>query len=247
MKTTLQEVRQAFAERVKGVNDLVSFDDLVLDHLIDSLGDIQQQLEDLNIHSKSGIIANRIAQVRNIRNAQSLRPYYETIHNQGIVLLVSYFDATMGDVFRVAIATALREGLEVPVRTRSVDLSWASLTKPDAPIERLIADRIVKKDGISFQDMKSISRAFSDSLRVTIEKGEDVNDIILGQAARHVLVHAGGEIDDRFLNQVADAHPRRLKTALPRDGALRFDPAEVNALGTAMSAFVDRTIARMPA
>ena len=64
----------------------------------------------------------------------------------------------MSDVFRVAVAAALREGLDVPVRNGSVDLSWASLAKPDAPIERLIADRIVKKDSISFQDMKSISR-----------------------------------------------------------------------------------------
>lgn len=175
-----------------------------------------------------------------------LRPYYQTIHNQGIVLLVSYFDATVSDVFRVAVAAALREGLDVPVRNRSVDLSWASLAKPDAPIERLIADRIVRKDSISFQDMKSISRAFSESLGVTIEKSEDVNDIILGQAARHVLVHAGGAIDERFLNQVTDARPRRLKPALSRTGVLSFDPAEVDALGTAMSSFLDRTIGLMP-
>ena len=79
-----------------------------------------------------------------------------------------------------------------------------------------------------------------------LEKSEDVNDIILGQAARQVLVHAGGAIDERFLNQVTDARPRRLKPALPRTGVLSFDPAEVDALGTAMSSFLDRTIGLMP-
>jgi hypothetical protein len=36
MKTTLKEVRQAFTERVKGVSDLVSFDDVVLKASVDT-------------------------------------------------------------------------------------------------------------------------------------------------------------------------------------------------------------------
>ena len=49
-------------------------------------------------------------------------------------------------------------------------------------------------------------------------RNEDANDIILGQAARNLMAHAGGKIDERFRNQVSNAYPRRLKTKLPSTG-----------------------------
>src|SRR6185312_2015447 len=99
---------------------------------------------------------------------------------------------------------------------------------------RVIADRTVAEDDIRFRDMKSIARAFKETLEVDLVRDDLINDIILGQAARHVLVHAGGKIDERFRKQVAGAKPRKLKPALPIDGAIEFPPDEVNSLADAM-------------
>jgi hypothetical protein len=120
---------------------------------------------------------------KNIRSAQSLRHSYGTIYNQCVVLLVSYFDATMGDLFRAATANALRTGRQIPAAERTVELSWRNLTQPAAPVETLIAERIVDQDDISFQDMQSIRRAFSKNLAVDLGRDDDANDVILGQAA----------------------------------------------------------------
>lgn len=121
---TLDQVRHAFSDRADGVIALLEFDDLVVDHLVGGLDNLVQDLERKNLHSAALLVSNRLKLLRNIRNAQSLKPTYGTIYNQCVVLLVSYFDATMGDLFRVAAASALRAGLDVPASERTVQLSW---------------------------------------------------------------------------------------------------------------------------
>jgi hypothetical protein len=157
---------------------------LALDRLV---GD----LETRNLHSAAQVVSNRLRLLRNIQAAQSLRPTYATIYNQCVVLLVSYFDATMGDLFRAAAASALRLGLDVPIAERTVQLSWRTLSRPEAPIEALIAERIVDEDDISFQDMQSIRRAFAKNLKIDLGRDDVANDVILGQAARHVMAPVG--------------------------------------------------------
>jgi hypothetical protein len=57
------------------------------------------------------------------------------------------------------------------------------------------------------------------------------------------MSHAGGKIDDRLLNQVAGATPRRLKGNLAKGADIRFEPSEVRLLASSMVGFVrDATI-----
>jgi hypothetical protein len=242
---TITHVREAFSHRVAGVVELLEFDDLVLEHLVGGLSGIVEELDRRNLHSAAQVVGNRLQQLKNIRSAQSLRHAYGTIYNQCVVLLVSYFDAAMGDLFRAATAHALRTGQQVPAGERTIELSWRHLTRPQAPVETLIAERIVDQDDISFQDMQSIRRAFSKNLAVEIGRDQDANDVILGQAARHVMAHAGGKVDERFLKQVSGASPRRLKASLPSAGTIQFEPEEVRQLASSMIAFVDQAIARL--
>jgi hypothetical protein len=245
MEHSLDGVRAAFSEQTTGVLELLDFDNLVVDHLVGGLDGIVEELERKNQHSVALIVRNRLALLRNIRSAQSLRRTYETIHNQCVVLLVSYFDATMGDLFKVAVACALRNGRDVPAQERSVELSWKNLSKPEVPLAGLIADRIVAEDDISFQDMQSIRRAFSKNLKIDLGRDANANDIILGQAARHIMAHAGGKIDDRFINQVSGASPRRLKVTLVRGIAIQFDPNEIRVLSSSMTAFIEAAIEKV--
>jgi len=244
-QVTIEQVRSEFAQRVDGVIELLQFDDLVLEHLVGGLGGIVDELERRNLHSAAQVVGNRLQQLKNIRSAQSLRHAYGTMYNQCVVLLVSYFDATMGDLFRAATAKALRTDQDVPARDRSVELSWRNLTRPNAPVETLIAEQIVAQDDISFQDMQSTRRAFSKHLGVDLGRDENANDVILGQASRHVMAHAGGRIDERFLKQVAGAKPRRLKRDLPSTGIIQSQPEEVRQLASSMIAFVDQAIVRL--
>jgi len=241
----IRQVREAFAQRVAGVVELLEFDDLVLEHLVGGLSGIVDELDRRNLHSAAQVVGNRLQQLKSIRSAQSLRHAYGTIYNQCVVLLVSYFDATMGDLFRAATAEALRAGHKLPAAERTVELSWRSLTQPSTPVEMVIAEKIVDQDDVSFQDMQSTRRAFSRNLGVDFGRDETTNDVILGQAARHVMAHAGGRIDERFLRQVAGAIPRRLKLSVPASGVIQFEPEEVRQLASSMTSFIDQAIAKL--
>jgi len=244
MAKTLTSVRSAFVQQCTAVVELLEFDDLIVEHLVAGLDWIVEELESKNQHTLANSVGNRLKVLKNVRLAQSLRPRYETIYNQCVVLLVSYFDATMSDLFKVSVAGALKSGAAVPASKRSVHVSWQSLSTPDSPVEKLIADRIVDEDDISFQDMQSIRRAFSQNLGLDIGRDEKTNDVILGQACRHVMAHAGGRVDDRLLRQLSGANPRRLKAKLVAGELIVFDPAEVRLLAGAMTDVIDSAIAK---
>jgi hypothetical protein len=87
-----------------------------------------------------------------------------------------------------------------------------------------------------------VSRAFREHLRIEIGRTEETNDIILGQAARHVIVHAGG-VDARMVRQVSGAHPRRLKPAIAVNERIEFTPDEVRQLGASMTSYIEALVA----
>ena len=239
----LEQVQDAFSQRVEGVLELLEFDNLVIDHLVGGLDGIATDLEERKHNTAAQAVRNRLQALKNIRSAQSLRHAYGTIYNQCVVLLVSYFDAAMGDLFRVAVADGLRRGCDLPAAQRQVELSWRVLNESSTGPEGLFAQRILDLDDISFQDMKSIRRAFSKNIGVDLGRDETANDIILGQAVRHLLAHAGGIVDEKFRGQVSGAFPRTLKQQPPEDGTIQFQPEEIRILAEAMKRFVDHGVA----
>jgi hypothetical protein len=248
MAKTLESVRQAFSQQCAGVLELLEFDDFLVGHLVGGLDWIVGELESRNHHTLATSVGNRLSVLKNVRADRSLRPRYQTIYNQCVVLLVSYFDATMSDVFKVAVSTALKANAAVPARKRSVQLNWQSLNKPDSPVEILIAERIVEEDDISFQDMQSIRRAFNKELGIDLARDEHTNDIILGQACRHVMAHAGGRVDDRLMNQISGANPRRLKASpFVHGDYVAFNPEEVRSLSESMLLFVGTAVEKCSA
>jgi hypothetical protein len=234
----LEIVADEFENRIRSVFALLEFDNLVLEHLIGGIDDIATKLEDRGHRIAANDVRHRLQALQNIRAASSLRKSYQTIFNQCVVLLVSYFGATMSDLFRSAVATALRSGIQVPAADRQVQVTWRNLGQPDSPVECLIADRLVHDDDIKFQDMQSIVRAFEKALGLQLVASEFRNNIILGQAARNVIAHAGGVVDRRLLAQVKNAQPRQLKPELALGAEIQFEPAEIKLLADSMTQYV---------
>jgi hypothetical protein len=102
----------------------------------------------------------------------------------------------------------------------------------------MFADLLIAQHDISFQDMQSIRRAFEKHLDVRIERDAGLNDIIMGQAGRHAIVHAGGIIDNKMIRQVAGAQPRALMPAPKLGEHIRFQPSDIRLLATSMTACV---------
>jgi hypothetical protein len=81
MSKTLSSVRDTFAQQRKAVNDLLEFDDVIVEHLIGGLSWIGEDLRQGGHNRLSIVVENRLKALTNVRDAGSLRPRYETIYN----------------------------------------------------------------------------------------------------------------------------------------------------------------------
>ena len=234
-----------FDAALGAVEQLLEFGNVIIDMAVDGLKTLEAQLEERNLHSAVVLVKNKATVLSNIKRGESLRPQYEAMFSQCVVLLVSHFGSAVHDVFRQAVQQALREGRSVPAATEELKVSWDSIAKTDAAPEGLFAELLVAQNDISFQDMQSIARAFKKHLRVSIERDNDTNNIILGQAARHAIVHSGSRIDERMLRQVTDAVPRDLMQDVMLGQPIVFTPVQVRALAASMSRYLNRLVAHV--
>jgi hypothetical protein len=228
-------VLEAFEAHVESVHRLMNFDRDVLAHAIKAIEDLQLKLTQHHKLDNPNLTAARTLQIlQGYRDHDSLRPRYKTIFNQALVLLVSYFGSSVHDAFRAGVAAALISDKDSPLLREQLKISFAELKEANFELRTRAPDLLVNAKDISFQDMKSIARAFKENLGVEIERTQTVNEIILAQACRHVIVHNGAVADDALVRQLSGSHPRILKPKLVVGEAIEFTPEEVVAAAVAM-------------
>lgn len=237
----LEQVADTFRKNCAEVERLLTFDKDVLTVVIQLLEGLHIELKRKsdNEQMNGGRV---LTMVRNIKDNDSLRPRYDTIHSQAVVLLVSHFTSALADMFRTSVSQLLDAGEPEKVLNEEVKLSFREMRDRGWALKESAADLLIEKKDIHFQDMQSVARAFRDYLGVQLEKDAVTNDIILGQAARHVIVHASGKANERTVRQVSGAFPRTLKPRINAGEIIRFDTSEVLILRDQMQIYVDRAI-----
>ncbi|MGC1174089.1 hypothetical protein [Polaromonas sp.] len=232
-------VLETFENHVGSVHRLMNFDRDVLSFAIESIEELQERLTQHHRLDNPQLTAARTLQMlRGYREHDSLRPRYKTIFNQALVLLVSYFGSAVHDVFRVGVSAALTSERDSPLLREQLKISFAELKEANFDLRTRAPDLLVNAKDISFQDMKSIARAFKENLGVEIERTPMVNEIILAQACRHVIVHTGALADDALVRQLSGAHPRMLKPKIVSGELVEFTPEEVTSAAAAMVAYL---------
>ncbi|HUR79797.1 MAG TPA: hypothetical protein VM733_03465 [Thermoanaerobaculia bacterium] len=203
-----------FRANVASVNELARFDRLILEIAIDGLEKVADSLlNEHRLYNASRIPHNRALALRNVHQTDSLKRHYDVMFNQCVVLLVSYFGSAMHDLFRDTVKQALIQGHDVPATRAEIKISW-SVLGAGADGADVFAEQLVEQGQISFQDMQSIVRAFNTHFGIALQRTSATNDIILGQAARHAIVHNMALVDTRMLKQIQAAIPRTLKSQL---------------------------------
>jgi hypothetical protein len=157
--------------------------------------------------------------------------------------LVSYFGSAVGDLFKSYLADSLKQGL-VPLsrRKEEIKLSMGELEEINYDVRNHIGEIVVDTKNISFQDMQSIARAFRDWLGYEPVQDQDVNNIIISQACRHAIVHSGGMVDKRLIDQVRNATPRGLKPDLVENEPIQFHPDEIQLAETSMARYIEKLV-----
>lgn len=240
------KIATTFAKNASDVERLIDFDRDVIEIMLMLLKSLKDDVPP-QMHSFSGRIDRTAKILGDIRNNESLKSKYGAVCNQAVVLLVSHFASTLGDLFRKAVSESLdREGNKV-LLDEELKLTFKEIKDRNWNIKDAAGDLLIAKKDLTFQDMQSTVRAFASYIDVQIEKDQCVNNIILGQAARHVIVHASALITDRMVKQVAKASPRTLKQEIALNQSLVFTKEEVLELKTEMVGFVSALIAKLEA
>jgi len=106
-RKTSEQIRSGFAANVASVDALVNFDRFILDFAIERVERLHQRLEPRYLNPDDNGEHTLMA-LKQVRANDALRPSYQQIFNQAVVLLVSYFGSTIADLFRTALRVVLR-------------------------------------------------------------------------------------------------------------------------------------------
>lgn len=237
MKSIIKPL-ESFERNLESVQKLMNFDRDVQDMAITHIEELHSSLVNGQKITNEQINGKRtLDMLKGIRENDSLRPRYKIIFNQAVVLLVSYFGSAISDCFRLATQIAVESG-DKRVLDEELNLEIKELIDRGDQIVDVLGDLLIQKKDISFQDMKSTHRAFRKYFGIEIDRNEIVNNIILGQACRHCIVHEGGRVNRRIIKQIENAKPRNLKPSMRESEQLDFTTDEVEELGGYMKDYV---------
>jgi hypothetical protein len=241
LRERVQQVLDAFDSNLSSVQALMRFDRDVLQYAIQQLSVVEGKLEDLHEFSGARRAARTGAQLLvNIQTNDSLRPQYAQMLNQCNVLLVSYFSGAVGDVFRVAVSDAVRTGRRPAVLKEDIRIGLRDIRDIGPELIERSGELLAAHRDISFQDMQSIGKAFREYFNYDVVRDETVNDIIVSQACRHVLVHSGGVVDRKMVGQVRSAQPRTLKPDLVEGERVQFSESEIDSVANQMRRYLSQ-------
>lgn len=239
MTHNLLDLENRLEKQLESVKDLSNFDRKITDYCTTHLEQLNSRYRNapFNTTNQVYLCENTIKAIKNIREHDSLRMHYNTMHNQCIVLAVSFFTSTISDMFRYAVQKSSEAGT-LPASNEDIKLSIKELQDLSFNLTHHIADIILKKKDISFQDMQSTVRAFDSYLNIKIPKNDPCNDIILAQASRHAIVHNHSVADEKFMNQVKNAYPRSIKQNFVANQPFKYTASEIEFITFAMLVFV---------
>jgi hypothetical protein len=200
-----------FRRNIDSVRGLLHFDKVILDFAILQAGELRDKLERHHGLNNPHLLPDRMIQVlKQVRENASLRPKYEAIDNQCLVLLVSHFTSAIREMFANCLPIAIASEKAIEARKQEIRITLGDLQVINFQILDYLGEIVATQKDISFQDMQSIHRSFQTYFGFAMPKNRITNNIIMAQASRHAIVHADATVDDKLMRQVADAQPRDL-------------------------------------
>ena len=229
-----------FKSNIEGVYQLADLDRGLLNTTIQQLRERDARLKTAGIANPRLLSGNTLANLERVREHDSLRPGFQALVNQSAVLLASYFASGVSQLFRSAIAAALEQVPSKTLEQHEIKFTVRDLISIGGEIVEVIPDLIAEGPGVSFQDTKSIQRIFKDYLDVDIRRDEVSNDVSVGLALRHVLVHNGGIVDRKCFRQTEESLPRTFRREIKLGESINFKTEEIRRVGATMIEYVER-------
>jgi hypothetical protein len=227
----------AFEINLASVEELMSFDAKLIDVIAVPLRRLKQRLEKHDFDSPRLQPDTILQTLETIRRSSSLAVHYAAMYNQCLVLTASYFSSAVRELFVEAVADATTRRSK-SIMNEKLSLSIPELLDVDIERPRMIAEAIADRSEHSWQDMKSIGRAFDEYFGAAPGRDVFVNDIVAALSLRHAIVHAGAILSKRTVGQLSAARPRNLWLDVVRDSPVQVTPDEVRYVGRCMLTYL---------
>lgn len=130
---------------------------------------------------------------------RSIKNSFKVIYSQMCILAVSSLEATLKKYFENALSE-LSNINRSNEDLKNLRISLAELVESNLKFSGKFGKLVLDKTNLNFQDFKSIKRIFSGYISKEIVLESDVEkNICFFLETRHVLVHKGGVVDDKFV------------------------------------------------
>ena len=240
MKDALNQINKNFSIQLSKVLKIIDFDREYLEMVVSQLEDQKKDLVKANVNPHL-YPSSQIMLLNSLINSGPSQTKYQPIYNQCIVLLVSHFSSVVSSLFNETLTYYLKntESLPEHIGNHEYKFRLGELSDLQYNLSTEIGRMIARRSNISFQDMKSISRAFNEFFNIEISYDKVVKNIIAAQAIRHAIVHNGERVDDKCLGQLKSAKERDVFLELSIDDDIAVEGQEINKVKESMLLYVD--------
>lgn len=241
MENKFRTILDTFQANVNAIKELMVFDRFILDVAIKILEDRIELLKTRHKFDNPNLTGeNAIMALKNVRGHGSLKDKYEMMYNQCVVLLVAHFGSTIKELFRAYIDFMLTLNPPGPIGDQQIKISLAELQVIRAECTLSLGQYWLDHREISVQDMQSISRFMREYVGCAPEWDDCVNDIILAQAARHLIVHTDGKVNEQFLRQIGNVNAKSTAQTYALGEPILFEPHEVSRISDHMTEYLGK-------
>lgn len=243
MKDRSQSIVEAFEANLESVTRLSNFDGTVIEYVSTSILErdrkLIEALESRGTRYPERLRGARIVdQLRRLRENEALRAEYSLIFNQCIVLLVSYFASSLHDLFRHFFQVKVESENAGKILKEALKVNFGQLRELDWDVRSNAADLFLTSQEISFQDMQSVYRSFSQWLGFGRTRDVVTDRIIVAQAARHCIVHAGGVANERTMSQIRGCACVDVLSGMAKGSAVSAGPSDISTVRDAMRIYI---------
>lgn len=241
-ESDLKKLCDDFKIQIEEVKSIMTLDDFLIKIFIENLKSLKSKLEsnqETKITNLNLLPDASIQNFENIRDNGTINKMYDVVRKQLLVLIVSYFTQLLEDIFKLLIERYYSNKKDMIPKNVDIKLSLTELLNIQEDFGTKIGNLIINKKKISFQDMQSTSRAYSDYLKINIPIGENQENIIISQAARHCIIHSLGKRDEKYNIQIRDLKSNSLNFNFDDEKMIVVTKENIEQLNFSMNSFVE--------
>jgi hypothetical protein len=177
-----KDIEDAFERNQVSVTQLINFDRILLDFCIMQVESLEARLknnDEIKLTNVQWFPTATITALKTIRQNDSMRPQYEDIFNQSVILSVSHFSSAIHSIFRRAINYASRHSPHLlSSSNEDIKITFDELKMYNFNLTENLGDLVIKKKILAFKICK-VSTEHSKILLILIFKKINIQTISL--------------------------------------------------------------------